>query len=296
MAFGIAPGMRVKVHQHYPTLVIQCEHTQLAMEEIAGHSRLARAGRGRGGTREPMILDDAMPEYEPGSGFAPSSSRSARSRSTAHLPLCTTRSRWSRSAAASPKRTGVHLARRSPTASAAAAATTRAPSDHHGDPAGVAIDLVRDFHRQGMRAFVLISGHAGKTHVLTLVDAGEQLLVELPDIRVSVISVPRDPGGGQGDRRGRTIRTPARSNLARPVFTPNCQRHLPAEWPVFPDAARRDKRRHWRGGVWGDPASERREGPAATEIAVVRAIELIRELEDYRETTDDSEIHEPGAR
>ena len=33
MAFGIAPGMRVKVHQHYPTMVVQCEHTQLAMEE-----------------------------------------------------------------------------------------------------------------------------------------------------------------------------------------------------------------------------------------------------------------------
>jgi DtxR family Mn-dependent transcriptional regulator len=33
MAFGIAPGMTVRVHQHYPTLVIQCEHTQLAMEE-----------------------------------------------------------------------------------------------------------------------------------------------------------------------------------------------------------------------------------------------------------------------
>ena len=33
MAFGIAPGMRVRVHQHYPTMVVQCEHTQLAMEE-----------------------------------------------------------------------------------------------------------------------------------------------------------------------------------------------------------------------------------------------------------------------
>jgi DtxR family Mn-dependent transcriptional regulator len=33
MAFGIAPGMRVRVHQHYPTLVVECEHTQLAMEE-----------------------------------------------------------------------------------------------------------------------------------------------------------------------------------------------------------------------------------------------------------------------
>ena len=33
MAFGIAPGMKVRVHQHYPTLVVECEHTQIAMEE-----------------------------------------------------------------------------------------------------------------------------------------------------------------------------------------------------------------------------------------------------------------------
>jgi DtxR family Mn-dependent transcriptional regulator len=33
MAFGITPGMQVRVHQHYPTTVVECEHTQLAMEE-----------------------------------------------------------------------------------------------------------------------------------------------------------------------------------------------------------------------------------------------------------------------
>lgn len=33
MAFGIAPGMMVRIHQHYPTTVVECEHTQLAMEE-----------------------------------------------------------------------------------------------------------------------------------------------------------------------------------------------------------------------------------------------------------------------
>jgi len=46
MAFGIAPGMRVKVHQHYPTMVIQCEHTQLAMEEeIARDIHVWREGK-----------------------------------------------------------------------------------------------------------------------------------------------------------------------------------------------------------------------------------------------------------
>jgi len=31
--FRIAPGMKVRVHQHYPTTVVECERTQLAMEE-----------------------------------------------------------------------------------------------------------------------------------------------------------------------------------------------------------------------------------------------------------------------
>ncbi len=33
MAFGISPGMVIKIHQHYPTIVIECDQTQLAMEE-----------------------------------------------------------------------------------------------------------------------------------------------------------------------------------------------------------------------------------------------------------------------
>ena len=47
----------------------------------------------------------------------------------------------------------------------------------------------------------------------------------------------------------------------------------------------RDKRRHWRGGVWGNPAlASPEKGRQLTEVAVGRVIELIRELEDYRET------------
>ncbi len=45
MAFGISPGMTVKVHQHYPTVVLECEHTQLAMEEeIARDIQVWRSG------------------------------------------------------------------------------------------------------------------------------------------------------------------------------------------------------------------------------------------------------------
>lgn len=50
MAFGIAPGMRVQVHQHYPTTVLQVEHTQIAMEgEIAGDIHVWRERPRAGG-------------------------------------------------------------------------------------------------------------------------------------------------------------------------------------------------------------------------------------------------------
>jgi DtxR family Mn-dependent transcriptional regulator len=46
MAFGISPGMMVKLHQHYPTIVLECEHTQLAMEsDIAGDIQVWRSAK-----------------------------------------------------------------------------------------------------------------------------------------------------------------------------------------------------------------------------------------------------------
>jgi len=52
MAFGIAPGMTVRVHQHYPTIVLECEHTQIAMEEeIARDIHVWREGRLPAATR-----------------------------------------------------------------------------------------------------------------------------------------------------------------------------------------------------------------------------------------------------
>ena len=48
MAFGISPGMTVRVHQHYPTVVMECEHTQLAMEaDIARDIQVWRSERSR---------------------------------------------------------------------------------------------------------------------------------------------------------------------------------------------------------------------------------------------------------
>ena len=50
-------------------------------------------------------------------------------------------------------------------------------------------DLGREFHRQGLRRLVFISGHAGGTHMGALVEAGEALLEEFADLRVAVVNV-----------------------------------------------------------------------------------------------------------
>ncbi len=47
----------------------------------------------------------------------------------------------------------------------------------------------REFCRQGWRNLVFISGHAGGTHISAIVEAGERLLAELPEVRVAVVNL-----------------------------------------------------------------------------------------------------------
>jgi creatinine amidohydrolase len=242
-----------------------------------------------------MILEEiTMPAYEEGlrasrTVLIPFGSLEEHG---AHLPLCTDTLQVVEVCRRVAERTGVHLAPALPYG------VCRSTRNHPGTVGvstatlrAIAIDLVRDFHRQGMRSFVLISGHAGKTHVLTLVDAGEQLLEELPDARISVISEYNEiQRAGKAlveaadDSHAGEIET-SRVMFLRPELVKGTS---PAEWPSYP-AARlvRDKRRHWRGGVWGDPAKATPEkGRQLTELAVARVIELLRELEEYQESAD----------
>ncbi len=50
-------------------------------------------------------------------------------------------------------------------------------------------DLGREFHRQGTGSLVIMSGHAGGTHMAALVEAGETLLAQLPNLQVAVVNL-----------------------------------------------------------------------------------------------------------
>ena len=120
------------------------------------------------------------------------------------------------------------------------------------------IDIVTALYRQGLRNFVMLSGHAGGTHMAALTDTGEALLERYSDIRVAVLTeymVAAKVGKAlietEGDSHAGEIET-SRMLYSYPELVKGT---APREFPDFPNGLLvRDKRKFWPGGVWGDPS------------------------------------------
>ncbi|HDR46464.1 MAG TPA: creatininase family protein [Geoalkalibacter subterraneus] len=152
----------------------------------------------------------------------------------------------------------------------------------------LAVDLVSDLYRQGLRNFVLISGHAGGTHNAALVDAGEKLLARLAQARIAVVTeydLAAQHGGDlietAGDSHAGEIET-SRILFTRPHLVKGTS---PRETPQFPEGILvRNKRNYWPGGVHGDPSRASAEKGAKIEALVVEALDsLVDELENFVE-------------
>ncbi len=152
----------------------------------------------------------------------------------------------------------------------------------------LAIDIVSSLREQGLRNFILLTGHAGGTHTSTLIDAGEELLRRFAEIRIAVLTEYM-----LAAREGKGIIETADDSHAGEIETSrllHSHPHLvrgsaPREYPRFPTGILvRDKRRFWPGGVWGDPTLASSGKGARLEEAVVRALSrLIDELEKWEE-------------
>jgi len=147
-------------------------------------------------------------------------------------------------------------------------------------------DIVRSLYRQGLRHFVLISGHAGGTHNAALLDAGEGLLAELAELRIAVVTeydLAADRGRHlietAGDSHAGEIET-SRMLATRPQLVKGS---APEEYPDFPKHMLvRNKVRYWPGGVWGNPAKASAEKGRQLEGLVVDALEeLVVRLETF---------------
>jgi len=153
----------------------------------------------------------------------------------------------------------------------------------------LAIDLVTSLRQQGLRHFVLLTGHAGGTHTSALIDAGEELIRQFSDIEIAVLTEYM-----LAAKEGRKfIETPDDSHAGEIETSRMLYSHPQLvkgqgikEYPNFPQGILvRNKRNYWPGGVWGDPGKATAEKGALIEKAVVDALERVVEALEKRTKT-----------
>ena len=147
-------------------------------------------------------------------------------------------------------------------------------------------DIVLSLRSQGLHTFIAVSGHAGGAHCSALQEAGEELIALHDDISVAVVTeflLARELGKElietSGDCHAGEIET-SRIMHSHPGLVKGS---APAEYPSFPAGLLvRDKRRHWPGGVWGDPGkASAAKGARIEELVVDGLLELVRNIEEY---------------
>jgi creatinine amidohydrolase len=145
-------------------------------------------------------------------------------------------------------------------------------------------DLVAALYRQGLRHFLVISGHASGLQISSFTEVGEELLLEYPDVRVAVLSILdlamaawQDVVVTKDDSHAGEVETSVMLHL-RPQWVGEAR---PQEKPQFPKHLLvRDKLRFWPGGVWGDASQASKEkGKKLFDLAVIALVHLILELD-----------------
>lgn len=148
-------------------------------------------------------------------------------------------------------------------------------------------DIVRSCYGQGLKNFIILSGHAGGAHGMALQDAGEELIAEIKDINIAVLiefELAREAGLGfvetDHDSHAGEIET-SRIMHSHPHLVKGVGKQ---ELPNFPYGILvRDKRKYWPNGVWGDPTKASMEkGKRLEQLVVERIVEVARRLENMR--------------
>ncbi|QWV95418.1 creatininase family protein [Geomonas oryzisoli] len=148
-------------------------------------------------------------------------------------------------------------------------------------------DIVRSLHAQGLTNFIALTGHAGGSHRMALQDAGEELIQELPEINMAVVTeyeLAKDSGAHlietRGDAHAGEIET-SRIMHSHPHLVKGL---APEEYPNFPTGILvRDKRSFWPGGVWGNPGKASAEkGKILESLVADKVVELVKALESRR--------------
>ncbi len=156
----------------------------------------------------------------------------------------------------------------------------------------LALDLLSSYYQQGLRHFLILSGHAGGTHMAYLTDAGEEFIYQYKEAKVAVASIldllrqaaldiletPDDSHAGEFE-----------TSLMLHFYPHLVQGSSAREYPSFPRPILvRNKRRFWPGGVWGDPSrASADKGQRFKERLVKGMVSLAQRLETFAEASDE---------
>lgn len=149
-------------------------------------------------------------------------------------------------------------------------------------------DIVRSLYSHGLTNFIILTGHAGGTHKMALINAGEELVAELFDIKLAVLTeydLAYTEGKNiietVGDAHAGEIETSRILYLYPDLVKGTGQR----EFPNFPPGIIvRNKRKFWANGVWGDPTKATPEkGRRINELVVRKLIEFIASFNNFSE-------------
>ncbi len=148
------------------------------------------------------------------------------------------------------------------------------------------VEIATSLYSHGLRNFVMISGHAGGTHMASIINAGEKILETLPEAKVAVLSVL----DLSAELAAEIIETPGDSHagevetsLMQYLRPDDVKGTSPEEYPAFPGKIlARDKIRAWPGGVWGNPAKASRDkGKTILSREAMLLCGLIKDLETF---------------
>lgn len=122
----------------------------------------------------------------------------------------------------------------------------------------LAMELIKSLYSQGLENFILLSGHAGTTHMAALVDASDTVTKELPGVSIAVLSIidlVNRLEKGLVETKNDAHAGEVETSLMLYLRPDDVKGTSPEEYPDFPSfIITKRKLDFWPGGVWGDPS------------------------------------------
>ncbi len=145
-------------------------------------------------------------------------------------------------------------------------------------------DIVREAYKKGIRNFLLISGHGGGLHMNALKEVAEDLVEEIDDLKIAVLSpwdICWEEISGIADTENDSHAGEIETSLILALRPELVKGRSKEEYPRFPKPiVVRDKMKYWKGGVWGDPGKASKDkGERVIDLVVERIGEIIDTME-----------------